>query len=77
MSGFDVDILDNTTLAVVGHCYGPTSAGHCDNPKPDGVVGCAGCRIASPDAGPEHWLLWVPDGSRHCPLTWDLEYVGM
>jgi hypothetical protein len=77
MSGFDVDIHDETTQHQVGHCDGPTPAGTCPNAGPDRVVACAGCRIAPHNAGPEYWLLWVPPGSRHCPLAWDLEYVGM
>ena len=72
----DVDILDATTLEVVDHCYGPTAGTICPRSGPDGVVACAGRRIAPTDAGPEYSLLWVPPGSRQCPLAWNLEVAG-
>jgi hypothetical protein len=72
-----VDILDDVTHEVVDECYGPTATGCCPRTRPDGVVCCAGRRIAPTGAGPEYWMMWVPPGSRHCPLAWDLEYVGL
>jgi hypothetical protein len=72
-----VDILDETTREIVGHCYGPTAVGDCPGADADAVVACAGCRIAPTGGGAGYWLLWVPPGSRQCPLAWDLEYVGM
>jgi hypothetical protein len=71
-----VDILDHDTLEVVDHCDGPV-AGRCPRASWDGVVACAGRRICPIDAGPEYAMLWVPPGSHHCPLTWNLEVVGM
>lgn len=68
-----VNILDPGTGAAVGRCDGPDETGVCSLVAADGVVACAGCRIAPTSAGPEHWLLWVPRGSRHCPLAWPLE----
>jgi hypothetical protein len=29
------------------------------------------------DAGPEYQMLWVPPGSSHCPLAWNLQAVGL
>jgi hypothetical protein len=72
-----VDILDAITSELVDECYGPTATGRCPRTRPDGAVGCAGCRIAPTGAGPEYWMMWVPPASRHCPLAWDLEYVGL
>jgi hypothetical protein len=72
-----VNILDDVTHEVVDECYGPTATGCCPRTHPDGVVCCAGRRIAPTGAGPEYWMMWVPPGSPHCPLAWDLEYVGL
>jgi hypothetical protein len=72
-----IDILDTVTSEPIDHCYGPTTGGSCRRMGPEGVVACAGRRIAPTGAGPEYWYLWVPPGSRHCPLAWNLEVVGM
>ena len=72
----DVDILDDSTLEVVDHCDGPVG-GRCPLADASGVVACAGRRIDPAEAGPEYALLQVPAGSRHCPLTWNLESFGM
>jgi hypothetical protein len=74
MTDHRVDILDTDTNELLGGCSGP-AGGACSIAS--GVVGCAGCRIAPADASPEYALLWVPPGSRHCPLAWDLEVVGL
>jgi hypothetical protein len=74
MTDYSVDILHTDTLEVVGRCGGPRG-GACSIAT--GVVGCAGCRISPADASPEYAFLWVPPGSRHCPLAWDLEVVGL
>jgi hypothetical protein len=71
-----VDILDPIANEVVNHCYGPTSEGGCPLAGHDGAVGCNGCRVAAPNAGPEYWNLWVPPSSQHCPRAWNLESVG-
>jgi hypothetical protein len=71
-----VDILDDITLEVVDHCDGPVG-GRCPRAGADGVVPCAGHRIDPAEASPEYALLQVPAGSRHCPLTWNLEAFGM
>jgi hypothetical protein len=76
MSDDGVDIVDDTTFAVVDHCDGPV-AGRCPRAGSDGVVACAGRRIDPADASPEYTLLQVPAGSRHCPLAWNLEAFGM
>jgi hypothetical protein len=68
-----VDILDPGTGAAVGRCDGPDERGVCSEVAAHGVVACAGCRIAPTSARPEYWLLWVPPGSHHCPLAWQLE----
>jgi hypothetical protein len=68
-----VDILDPGTRDALDHCHGPDPTGACSKPTDDGVVGCAGCRIAAAAAGPEYWLLLVPPGTRHCPLSRSLE----
>jgi hypothetical protein len=72
-----VAILHNVTRGVVGYCAGPAPAGHCCQAGPGRVVACAGRRIAAPDAGPAYWLMEVPPGSRHCPLAWDLDSLGI
>jgi hypothetical protein len=71
-----VDILDNVTLEVVDHCYGPFG-GACSRAGVHGVVGCAGHRIDPGDGRPEYVRLQVLPGTRHCPLAWDLEAFGM
>ncbi len=68
-----IEILDNATLEVVGYCFGPTATGACEEAGQDGVVRCAGCRVASVDADPQYWRVWVPPGSHHCPLAWSLQ----
>jgi hypothetical protein len=68
-----VDILDPGTRDALDHCHGPDPTGACSRPADDGVVGCAGCCIAAAAAGPEYWLLLVPLGTRHCPLSRSLE----
>jgi hypothetical protein len=72
-----VALLNNDSGEVVGYCTGPTATGSCPSAGLGGVVGCAGYRIAPPNASSVYWLMWVPVGSRQCPLSWDLEYVGM
>ena len=76
MSDDSVEILDNETLEVVDTCHGPVG-GRCPYADAHGVVACAGRRIAPADAGPEYQMLWVPPGSSHCPLAWNLEAVGL
>ncbi len=71
-----IDILDDQTLHVVDHCDGPV-AGLCSWRKPDRATACAGHRIRPADGAPEYMLLQVPPGSRHCPLAWNLEAMGM
>jgi len=71
-----VDILDADTDLVVDHCHGLTSAGSCPGANRDGIVPCNGRRVASSDAGPEFWLVWVPPASRHCPMAWNLQSIG-
>ena len=71
-----IDILDDRTLEVVDHCDGPL-AGVCSQRRADGSVACAGYRIRPADTAPEYMLLQVPPGSRHCPLAWNLEAMGM
>jgi hypothetical protein len=41
-----------------------------------GAVPCSGHRINPDNASPEFALLWVPPGTRQCPLTWNLEVMG-
>ena len=77
MSVDRVDILDDSTGERVASCYGPTAAGRCPHADSRGVVACAGRRIAPLAAGPEYWNMHVPSNSRHCPLAWPMEYVGM
>ncbi len=71
-----VDILDDTTVEVLDQCYGPRADGRCPRAGWNGAVACAGRRIAPTEAGAEYWLMWVPPGSQHCPLAWNLESVG-
>jgi hypothetical protein len=71
-----VDILDAANGKVVDHCYGPTSVGSCPGANRDGIVPCNGRRIAASGAGPEHWLVFVPQATRHCPSAWNLAAVG-
>jgi len=68
-----VDIFDNQSRRLIGVCHGPTLAGTCTKRPPTTVVACAGGRISELAAGPAKWLLYVPSGSRHCPLAADLE----
>jgi hypothetical protein len=70
------DIVDPVTGEVVNHCCGPTPQGGCSAPDKNGIVLCAGCRIASLCAGPECWNLWVPPTSQHCPAAWSLDSIG-
>jgi hypothetical protein len=77
MSADRVDILSDSTGELVASCYGPTAVGSCPHADSRGVVACAGCRIAPVAAGPEYWNMSVPRKSRHCPLAWQMEYVGM
>jgi hypothetical protein len=72
-----VALLNDESLEVVGYCNGPTATDSCSNAGSGRVVGCAGYRIAAPNASSIYWLMFVPPGSRQCPLTWNLEYVGM
>jgi hypothetical protein len=65
-----VDIVDADTYRVVGHCKGPV-AGACSIATR--IVRCASRRIAPAEAAPEYSMLWVPPGTRHCPLMWNLE----
>ena len=76
MSDDRVAILDNDTLEVVDCCYGPVG-GRCPRADVKGVVACAGRRIAPTDAGPEYQMLWIPPGSGHCPLAWNLDVAVM
>jgi hypothetical protein len=76
MSDQAVDILDDVTLEVVDHCYGPVG-GTCPKASVDGVVACAGHRIDPGDGRPEYVRLQVLAGTRQCPLAWDLEAFGM
>ena len=71
-----VDILDAAHGKVVDHCYGPTSGGSCPGANRDGIVPCNGRRIAASCTGPEHWLVFVPPATRHCPSAWNLAAVG-
>ena len=71
-----VEIIDNDTLEILDTCHGPVG-GRCPGSDERGVVACAGRRIAPVDAGPEYQMLWIPPNSQHCPLTWNLEAVGM
>ena len=71
-----VDILDEATLEIVDECYGPADGLNCPRSGPGGVVACAGRRV-DPDDSPEHCRLWIPPGTRHCPLAWNLEAFGM
>jgi hypothetical protein len=70
-----VEILDESTMEVVDYCYGP-EGGICSRLGADGVVGCSGHRIEPEDASPEYSRLWVPPGTRQCPLAWNLEVMG-
>ena len=70
-----VDILDDTTFEVIGHCDGPVG-GRCPYADANGVVACAGHRIDA-DGSPEYRLMQVPAGSRQCPMMWNLEVIGM
>jgi hypothetical protein len=76
MSEAWVDMLDAATGEVVDHCYGPVLGGDCSRADRNGIVLCNGRRIAAPSAGPEHWLVWVPPASRHCPRAWKLDAIG-
>jgi hypothetical protein len=76
MADDGVDILDDTTLEVVDHCDGPVG-GRCPRTGSDGVVACAGRRIDPTNGGPGYRLLQVPAGSGQCPLSWNLEVIGM
>jgi hypothetical protein len=76
MSEAWVDLLDAATGDVVDHCYGPVLGGGCSRADRNGIVLCNGRRIAAPSAGPEHWLVWVPPASRHCPKAWKLDAIG-
>ena len=76
MGDDDVEILDDSTLEVVDRCEGPVG-GRCPRAGADGVVACAGRRINPLGGPPEYTLLQVLPGSRHCPLTWNLESFGM
>jgi hypothetical protein len=59
-----VDILDESTMEVVDHCYGPEAGTICRRAGANGVVACAGRRIDPEDASPEYSRLWVPPGTR-------------
>jgi hypothetical protein len=64
-----VDIIDDRSGRVIGSCHGPTLAGTCSQRGPHAVVACAGRRISLLAGGPGNWMLWVPAGSRECPLA--------
>lgn len=68
-----VDMIDVTTDEVVDFCRGPSLGGLCPHPESDGTVPCAGRRVASEGMGPEHWMVWVPERTAHCPLGWNLD----
>ena len=67
-----VDILDTGTGEPLGTCHGPDQSGACPHADRDGIVACAGYRVASESAGPEYWHLYVPAGCRQCPLSWPM-----
>lgn len=67
-----VGILDPVTGEVVAECRGPLPDGTCPL-MIGGVVPCAGHRVASLTANPEHWRVYVPPGTTECPLARPLE----
>jgi hypothetical protein len=72
-----VDILDESTMDVVDHCDGPEAGTICPRAGADRVVACAGHRIDPFGASPEYARMWIPPGTRQCPLAWNLEAMGM
>jgi hypothetical protein len=70
---YRVDIFDDVTQELVDTCHGPTLAGTCPAGDSRGTVPCAGHRIAALALGPEYWQRWVPQRTRHCPLSWQNE----
>lgn len=69
MNEYRVDLFDNRTHELVGHCYGPTLGGTCPATGSRGVVACAGRWIAPLARGPESWQRWVQPQTHHCPLA--------
>jgi hypothetical protein len=67
----DIHILHPVTGECVRVCRGPSPSGACPLAGPDGVVPCAGYLIAPAGVHPESWPLPVPQGYRHCDVTWN------
>lgn len=68
IDGFE-DVRDPVSHGEVIRCWGPDATGGCPDVRDDGVIACAGHRIAPFYGGPESWLAKVPENARQCPLS--------
>ena len=66
------NVPDPVTGEAVFRCWGPDKYDTCPHADKGGVVACAGQRIAPFDAEGVYWLMEVPKGSVHCPLSWPM-----